>query len=128
MAANGMAVRCGQAIARVPIAKRSVASAHAACGAGLLVTGDGRARQAGELHRHFGCRLLKRMRNSEEWLRWLCFELLREKVAYRLEEDASRAIRIVDGTIVREPGKTGSQWRILYSIRLPSLVCVTSSR
>ena len=31
--------------------------------------------------------------------------------------------RIVDGTIVREPGKTGSQWRILYSIRLPSLEC-----
>jgi len=29
----------------------------------------------------------------------------------------------VDGTIVKEPGKTGSQWRILYSIRLPSLVC-----
>jgi hypothetical protein len=28
----------------------------------------------------------------------------------------------LDGTIVREPGKTGSQW-ILYSIRLPSLVC-----
>src|SRR6267378_7622008 len=35
----------------------------------------------------------------------------------------SRTIRIVDGTIVKEPGKTGSQWRILYSIRLPSLVC-----
>src|SRR5437762_598402 len=30
---------------------------------------------------------------------------------------------IVDGTIVRESGKTGSQWRILYSIRLPSLLC-----
>jgi len=29
----------------------------------------------------------------------------------------------VDGTIVREPGKTGSQWRVLYSIRLPRLVC-----
>jgi hypothetical protein len=29
----------------------------------------------------------------------------------------------VDGTIVKEPGKTGSQWRILYSIRLPSLAC-----
>jgi len=29
----------------------------------------------------------------------------------------------VDGTIVREHGKTGSQCRILYSIRLPSLVC-----
>ncbi len=53
--------------------------------------------------------LLKRLRNSVEWLRLLCFELLRENVAYRLEEAISRTIRIVDGTIVREPGKTGSQ-------------------
>jgi hypothetical protein len=67
--------------------------------------------------------LLKRLRNSEQWLRFLCIELLRENVAYRLEEGISRTIRIVDGTIVREPGKTGSQWRVLYSIRLPSLVC-----
>jgi hypothetical protein len=67
--------------------------------------------------------LLKRLRNNEEWLRLLCIELLRENVAFRLEKGISRTIRIVDGTIVREPGKTGSQWRILYSIRLPSLVC-----
>jgi hypothetical protein len=67
--------------------------------------------------------LLKRLRNSEKWLRLLCVELLRENVAYQIEEGFSRTIRIVDGTVVREPGKTGSQWRILYSIRLPSLVC-----
>ena len=67
--------------------------------------------------------LLKRLRNSEEWLRCLCIELLQENVAYRLEGSPSRTIRIVDGTIVREPGKTGSQWRVLYSIKLPSLVC-----
>jgi len=67
--------------------------------------------------------LLKRLRNSEEWLRSLCIELLRENVTYGREEAIGRTIRIVDGTIVREPGKTGSQWRILYSIRLPSLVC-----
>jgi hypothetical protein len=67
--------------------------------------------------------LLKRLRNSEEWLRLLCIELLRENVAYRPEEAVTRTIRIVDGTIVREPGKTGSQWKILYSITLPSLVC-----
>jgi len=67
--------------------------------------------------------LLKRLRSSEEWLRFLCMELLRENVAYRLQEGISRTVRIVDGTIVKEPGKTGSQWRILYSIRLPSLVC-----
>ena len=40
--------------------------------------------------------LLKRLSNSEEWLRWLCIELLRENVAYRPEEATSRAIRIVD--------------------------------
>ena len=34
--------------------------------------------------------LLKRLRNSEEWLRLLCIELLRENVAYRLEEASSR--------------------------------------
>jgi hypothetical protein len=53
----------------------------------------------------------------------LCIELLRERVACRLEKAISRTTRIVDGTIVREPGKTGSQWRILYSISLPSLEC-----
>ena len=67
--------------------------------------------------------LLKRLRSSEGWLRFLCIELLRENGAYRLEEATSTPIRIVDGTIVKEPSKTGSQWRILYCIRLPSLVC-----
>jgi hypothetical protein len=39
--------------------------------------------------------LLKRPRNSEEWLRFLGIELLRENVAYRLEEGIGRTIRIV---------------------------------
>jgi len=32
-------------------------------------------------------------------------------------------IRLVDGSLVQEPGSTGSSWRIHYSIRLPSLQC-----
>jgi len=36
--------------------------------------------------------LLKRLRNSEEGLRLLSIELLRENVAYRLEEAISRTI------------------------------------
>jgi len=32
-------------------------------------------------------------------------------------------IRLIDGTLVREPGKTGGHWRIHYSVRLPSLEC-----
>ena len=67
--------------------------------------------------------LLKRLRNSEEWLRSLCIELFRENGAARLENATRAPIRIVDGTIVREPGKTGTQWRILYSLKLPSLIC-----
>jgi hypothetical protein len=67
--------------------------------------------------------LLKRLRNSEEWLRRLCVDLLREN-GIALTTDASvRRLRIVDGTIVKEPGKTGSQWRILYSLHLPALNC-----
>jgi DDE family transposase len=63
--------------------------------------------------------LLKRMRNSEQWLRSLCVALLRESGAFVLE----KTVRIVDGTIIKEPGKTGTQWRILYSLQLPGLVC-----
>jgi hypothetical protein len=32
-------------------------------------------------------------------------------------------VRLVDATVVKEPGKTGGQWRIHYSIQLPSLEC-----
>ena len=67
--------------------------------------------------------LLKRLRNGEEWLRSLCIEPFRQNGVARLEDAGTAPIRIVDGTIVREPGKTGSQWRILYSLRLPSLIC-----
>jgi hypothetical protein len=66
--------------------------------------------------------LLKRMRNSERWLRFLCIALLRESGAFVLEKTV-KTMRVVDGTIVKEPGKTGSQWRVLYSLQLPSLVC-----
>jgi len=66
--------------------------------------------------------LLKRMRNCEEWLRSLCIALLRENGSFVLAETGG-AVRIVDGTIIKERGKTGSQWRILYSLQLPSLTC-----
>ena len=66
--------------------------------------------------------LHKRIRNSEEWLRSLCTELLKENCSPLLKE-ANAPMRAVDGTVVKEPGRTGSQWRILYSLLLPSLVC-----
>jgi hypothetical protein len=67
--------------------------------------------------------LLKRLRNSEEWLRSLCVDLFRENGVTLSEEAMIGRFRVVDGTIVKEPGKTGSQWRILYSLQLPTLAC-----
>ena len=67
--------------------------------------------------------LLKRLRHSEEWLRFLCVALLRESFGYQFDDGINSRVRVVDGMILREPGKTGSQWRILYSIRLSSLEC-----
>jgi len=66
--------------------------------------------------------LLKRMRDSEQWLRFLCIALLREGREADFGNTVGR-VRIVDGTIVKERGKTGSQWRILFSMQVPSLVC-----
>ena len=67
--------------------------------------------------------LLKRLRSSEQWLRLLCTDLLQENGVALDQVANQRRIRIVDGTIVREPGRTGSQWRILYSLTLPNLDC-----
>jgi hypothetical protein len=67
--------------------------------------------------------LLKRLRRSEEWLHWLCTRLVADNGVQMPGEDGPRSARIVDGTIVKEPGKTGSQWRIVYSLRLPDLRC-----
>ena len=32
-------------------------------------------------------------------------------------------MRVIDATTIQEPGKTGSLWRLHYSVRLPSLAC-----
>jgi hypothetical protein len=124
MEANGVAVGCGLSIAPVAISGRSIACTHAACRTRLFVTRDGRAGQALANWTDISdVALLKRLRHSEEWLRFLCVALLRESFGYQFDDGINSRVRVVDGMILREPGKTGSQWRILYSIRLSSLEC-----
>jgi hypothetical protein len=67
--------------------------------------------------------LLNRLRQSEEWLRQLCQQLWKENGVNLEPALKAMPVRLVDATVVKEPGKTGSQWRIHYSIRLPSLEC-----
>jgi len=67
--------------------------------------------------------LMKRLRNAEQWLRGLCLAMLQDSGVALSVEGSTRRVRLVDGSIVKEPGKTGSQWRLLYSLQLPSLEC-----
>lgn len=69
--------------------------------------------------------LLKRLRASGEWLRWMAAQIMavwvEKQPAAIFGSDLN--IRLIDGTGVQEPGSTGSTWRIHYSICLPSLQC-----
>jgi len=67
--------------------------------------------------------LLKRLRNAEEWLRRLCVSLSQESGWEMPAETRGYNVRALDGTLVKEPGRNGSLWRIHYSVRIPSLVC-----
>jgi hypothetical protein len=76
--------------------------------------------------------LLGRLRDAEGWLRQLCLQLLEENGVQLQPVFQGRAVRLLDATVVKEPGQTGSQWRIHYSLRLPTLECdcfdLTSTR
>ena len=70
--------------------------------------------------------LLKRLRVSGEWFRWMGEELIRGWMTPRPVRpllDAGWRVRIVDGSTVSEPGATGSTWRLHYAVGLPSLGC-----
>src|SRR5208337_3106745 len=83
---------------------------HLGCGFSMRET-VGRARQAG-LAELSDVALLKR----------LCCALFEER-GLITESKSPTTLRLIDATVVKEPGKTGSQWRIHYSLQWPTLVC-----
>ena len=93
---------------------------HLGCGHSLLETAV-RARQEG-LAELSSVALWNRLRKSQAWLRSLCLELFRER-GVALSDAGGLQVRALDATTVKEPGKTGSLWRVHYSVRLPSLAC-----
>jgi hypothetical protein len=71
--------------------------------------------------------LLKRLRASQGWLRWIAVELLKSlETHFQLDKFSKHfRIRLIDSTAISEPGSTGSDWRIHYAINLIGLQCDT---
>ncbi len=69
--------------------------------------------------------IMDRLRQTEEWFRWMNSELMMHWVVRQPQGVFGEHwnVRIADGTEVTEPGPTGSTWRIHYVIGLPSLRC-----
>lgn len=68
--------------------------------------------------------LFKRMRTSEKWLAALTKGLLQTMPGSSLLGLGKRyRLRALDATFIQEPGSTGTDWRLHYSLKLPELVC-----
>lgn len=93
---------------------------HIACGHSLRETVT-RAKKA-ELADLSDVALLKRLRKCKEWLNGLCNELFLE-FGIPINSSSDIQFRLFDATHVKEPGKTGSQWRIHYSFQVPNMRC-----
>ena len=93
---------------------------HLGCGHSLRETVV-RARQA-RLADLSDVALLKRLKKSKGWLHALCVRLFEEQGLAVIPGGAFQ-VRAVDATTVKEPGPSGSLWRLHYSVGLPSLTC-----
>ena len=93
---------------------------HLGCGHSLRETVV-RARQA-HLADLSDVALLKRLKKSKGWLHALCVRLFEEQ-GLAVVPGAAFQVRAVDATTVKEPGPSGSLWRLHYSVGLPSLTC-----
>jgi len=67
--------------------------------------------------------LLNKLRACEGWLHKLCLGLLDECGPVFPSTCGRMRWRLVDSTLVSEPGDTGSQWRVLYSLSVPDWQC-----
>jgi Transposase DDE domain len=94
---------------------------HVGCGYSLRETAV-RAKAAGVADVS-DVTLLNRLRQAEGWLQHLCQKLVKESGVEWRGPEPRRRVRAVDATIIKEPGKTGSQWRLHFSLELPELRC-----
>ncbi len=93
---------------------------HIGCGYSLRETAT-RAKLA-NLANISDVALIGRLKKAKNWLHSMCVALFEEQ-GIALHNESDFQVRLFDATNVKEPGKTGSLWRIHYSVQLPSLTC-----
>ncbi|KAF1046325.1 MAG: hypothetical protein GAK38_02565 [Xylophilus sp.] len=67
--------------------------------------------------------LLKRLRSSGEWFRWMSQAMIERLAGSARPVLAGRALKLIDASVVSEPGATGSTWRLHYALDLSTLQC-----
>ena len=80
--------------------------------------------QAGGLADVSDVALLGRLRGCGEWFRWMVEQMSRRLSTTTQDVLAGKRVRLVDASVVCEPGATGSTWRIHYMIDLSTLAGV----
>jgi hypothetical protein len=81
--------------------------------------------RAGELADISDVALLKRLRGCGPWFEWM-IQAMAANMSLSMSPDAflaDRPVRLIDGSIVCEPGATGSTWRLHYALNLRTLGC-----
>ena len=111
---------------------RSIASTEALLRLLLIHLADGcslreavvRARE-GNVASVSNVALLKRLRASGEWLRWMAVEMVQRRAGPCVRPTwlEHYRVRVVDASVVCEPGSTGTDWRVHYSLQLYGLQC-----
>jgi hypothetical protein len=79
--------------------------------------------RAGGLAQVSDVALLGRLRGSGEWFRWMVEQMSRRLSATSQEVLPGKRVRLVDASVVCEPGATGSTWRLHYMLDLSTLAC-----
>jgi hypothetical protein len=67
--------------------------------------------------------LLKRLRKCGRWFQWISEQLSMRFIGAALPVLPDRRMRLVDASVVCEPGATGSTWRLHYGLDLSNLCC-----
>jgi hypothetical protein len=69
--------------------------------------------------------LLKRLRNASHWFNWMSLQLLHNNgVEYSPPKWLKNyKVKAIDASVITEPGSTGTDWRLHYSMNLYNLCC-----